>query len=435
MRIHQMNRIIELALIMLNTNFPSVQHYADFKELSRDKIDEDVKTVSVYVETINVGQNYEDTMHMSEDVKRLLLKNAMTPIPEKYNAYKKTFLLLGLLSIIEKQRGYKNSIVDDLMKIFPSDEDAVEFITRFYNYTNTKLKLEALSEISAPYKSKLAESLIKQISRHVGLICAETTKKDFKRLLNYVEVAAEKLNLLFDKKVKILDQKTQAGILKQKIIGLFSDENESAAGGAASSTDIVKKWNNKLDTAIKYLVSIMDPDVTQGQKDLSISDKDTLVLIEVLLEIAKHALKAKGLGVDDIQTLFDIGVEQSSIEAMTKLTAVKSDEIMPDVLVQDDDFFICKLSYDDVRGPFLGMLTGCCQSIGSNGETSAIYGYTQPNSCFYVMFKKEKKGQKIVLPVDTKLLKSRNVVAQTWAWREPSKSSVIMFDSDVPLVA
>lgn len=78
---------------------------------------------------------------------------------------------------------------------------------------------------------------------------------------------------------------------------------------------------------------------------------------------------------------------------------------LPEITIAGEKFDMLggkfyRLPADDIRGLFLGELTDCCQSIGSEGRACAKYGYESENGGFYVV--ENAKGR---------------VISQTFAWR------------------
>lgn len=99
-------------------------------------------------------------------------------------------------------------------------------------------------------------------------------------------------------------------------------------------------------------------------------------------------------------------VEEHNFEAARMLLkmapAVKN---IPDITIKGEKFgmpgaYFHKLSSDDIRGPFLGEIVDCCQSIGGHGNECAQHGVLSPDSGFYVV--ENAKGQ---------------IIGETWAWR------------------
>lgn len=94
---------------------------------------------------------------------------------------------------------------------------------------------------------------------------------------------------------------------------------------------------------------------------------------------------------------------------------VKTAEFLPQVRIQGaelglpNDWAFERLASDDVRGPLLGQLTGCCQHLSGAGSSCARHGVLSPYSAFYVL---TFRGQ---------------VFAQSWAWR--SLRGALVWDS------
>ena len=83
-------------------------------------------------------------------------------------------------------------------------------------------------------------------------------------------------------------------------------------------------------------------------------------------------------------------------------------ECVPKVSVSEGDWKFYTLDRMDVRGPFLGNYTNCCQHPEGAGASCALYGTTQPNSGFVVL---EYRGE---------------VKFQSWIWRD---GSILVFDN------
>ncbi len=88
---------------------------------------------------------------------------------------------------------------------------------------------------------------------------------------------------------------------------------------------------------------------------------------------------------------------------------------IPDIKISGDRFGMEGYSFEklpdgDIRGLFLGEITGCCQSIGSAGSACAENGYKSEDSGFYVV-------------MDTK----QKIIGQTWGWL--GKNDELVFDS------
>ncbi len=85
-------------------------------------------------------------------------------------------------------------------------------------------------------------------------------------------------------------------------------------------------------------------------------------------------------------------------EAWLKRTDITYESI-PMVSISDGDWKFYRLNRDDVRGPWLGKHTHCCQYPGGQAETSAFQGITNPDCAFVVL---EHRGE---------------VKYQSWLWR------------------
>lgn len=83
---------------------------------------------------------------------------------------------------------------------------------------------------------------------------------------------------------------------------------------------------------------------------------------------------------------------------------VKHAEFLPQIRVSgsaiglSDDWQFLKLEANDIRGPLLGQLSGCCQHLSGAGADSARHGVESPYSAFYVVTFRER------------------IYAQSWAW-------------------
>ncbi len=94
---------------------------------------------------------------------------------------------------------------------------------------------------------------------------------------------------------------------------------------------------------------------------------------------------------------------------------VKSAEFLPQIRILGEELGLSnewafeRLASDDIRGPLLGQLTGCCQHLSGAGSSCARHGVLSPYSAFYVL---TFRGQ---------------VFAQSWAWR--SLRGALVWDS------
>lgn len=136
------------------------------------------------------------------------------------------------------------------------------------------------------------------------------------------------------------------------------------------------------------------------------------------------------------QELIHLGVPENAynrfLEVTQEFPAVPSDAFLPNVVIDGTvyglgNYFCCKFERDP-RALFLGYPTGCCQSLGSEGDECAKYGWKEPHSTFYIVVKSKDRNP---LTINTK-----NIVGVTWAWRPFEKkgdeyilSRKVVFDS------
>jgi len=108
----------------------------------------------------------------------------------------------------------------------------------------------------------------------------------------------------------------------------------------------------------------------------------------------------------------ELGLDQDEFEDYQEFfeeNPGKTSTMLPDVQVSEGEYTFRKLDDHDKRGPFLGLMTDCCQHLHNAGSSCAKAGWRDPESGFYVV---EKNG---------------NIVAQSWAWR--GKEGELCFDS------
>lgn len=108
----------------------------------------------------------------------------------------------------------------------------------------------------------------------------------------------------------------------------------------------------------------------------------------------------------------ELGLDQEEFEDYQKFfkkNPPKNATMLPGVEVSEGEYTFRKLDDHDKVGPFLGLLTDCCQHLHNAGSSCAKAGWRDPESGFYVV---EKNG---------------NIVAQSWAWR--GKGGELCFDS------
>jgi hypothetical protein len=110
-------------------------------------------------------------------------------------------------------------------------------------------------------------------------------------------------------------------------------------------------------------------------------------------------------------------VDNDDFEKALKLVkkGAPEEKNIPEIVIDGSNFDMKgarfhRLPANDIRGLFLGEITGCCQSIGGHGHECAKHGFTSKDSGFYVI--ENAKG---------------DIIAQTWAWR--GKQGEMCFDS------
>jgi len=108
----------------------------------------------------------------------------------------------------------------------------------------------------------------------------------------------------------------------------------------------------------------------------------------------------------------ELGLDQDDFEDYQEFfekNPKKTSTMLPHIQVSEGEYTFRKLDDHDKRGPFLGLITDCCQHLHNAGSSCAKAGWRDPESGFYVV---EKNG---------------GIVAQSWAWR--GKNGELCFDS------
>lgn len=119
------------------------------------------------------------------------------------------------------------------------------------------------------------------------------------------------------------------------------------------------------------------------------------------------------------------------LDTIPAQVTAKDNELLPALILDGrevglGDFYVRKLSADDPRGAFLGFPTGCCQNIGSIGESFALFGSLERNACFYVIVRGHPPSD--LNESTASSIHSRDIVGMTLSWRNPG-SSTLVFDS------
>ncbi|MGD9591593.1 MAG: ankyrin repeat domain-containing protein [Candidatus Berkiella sp.] len=102
-----------------------------------------------------------------------------------------------------------------------------------------------------------------------------------------------------------------------------------------------------------------------------------------------------------------------------------SDAQIPPIVINGKELglgecYLIKLSMDDPKGPILGHITGCCQSTGKLGSSTAHHGFRSENGGFYVLCAGKPPKDR-----DTKKIKPGDIIAESWAWRAQDGNIVL----------
>jgi hypothetical protein len=160
----------------------------------------------------------------------------------------------------------------------------------------------------------------------------------------------------------------------------------------------------------RFIILLERADEIQDHASFDIS-----MNIEALLKILPRLMY--GEYKDEYKQAADIfqkfNISKNVFEKYITLKPIDDEKQIPNLLItlkEDKSVYtIEKLSSYDPRAAILGHITGCCQSLEKEGESCVEYGITHPNSGFYIVTNKSKE-----------------IVAQTWAWRTNNQ---IVFDS------
>jgi len=132
-------------------------------------------------------------------------------------------------------------------------------------------------------------------------------------------------------------------------------------------------------------------------------------------EFVVYSTSLKFGGVDDIEVAniaAKCNVSQDRFEEYQeffKKHTGKKASMLPKVEVGEGAYTFTKLDDFDKTGPFLGLMTDCCQHFGDAGRSCAKAGWKHSESGFYVVYKGDR------------------IVAQSWAWR--GTDGALCFDS------
>jgi hypothetical protein len=113
-------------------------------------------------------------------------------------------------------------------------------------------------------------------------------------------------------------------------------------------------------------------------------------------------------------------VPEEDFDLYLTLKPVDDITMIPEISLKSGEFKLTRLRSNDPRAAILGYLTGCCQSLGREGEDCARYGIENPNGGFYFITNNKDK-----------------IVSQFFAWRvgqhlciDSLESIEYIFDTD-----
>lgn len=124
--------------------------------------------------------------------------------------------------------------------------------------------------------------------------------------------------------------------------------------------------------------------------------------------------------------LSSMGLSQKHVDIFLSLNREGAGSEIPDLRINGEQFsypgiYLMKVDTNDLlqasRAAIIGMLTGCCQSIGGIGEPCAIHGLTSPYGGFYVVCQGDINSPDV----------KDDLLGACWVWR--SKNNALCFDS------
>ena len=180
-----------------------------------------------------------------------------------------------------------------------------------------------------------------------------------------------------------------------QIIRLPSDGNPNLKDWA----DAVLQQGPEMAKLVKFSGKLPSPIKSQDGKGWSLAETRAACALFAFNKAAEHPKLAA--------LCMELKLDEEDFDKALKLVqkGTPSQKRIPEITLAGDSFDMPgatfrRLAPDDIRGLFLGELTDCCQSIGSQGADCAKHGYTSENGGFYVV--EDKTGK---------------IIAQTWAWR------------------
>ncbi len=182
----------------------------------------------------------------------------------------------------------------------------------------------------------------------------------------------------------------------------------------------VKKWK---DLVLKY-----GPDVfpylrraSELEKAIEGEFPRNLKDLEILASQMSYVRSSENFALSKMAAAHGLSQRQFN-DCLDILKRERPNSLLPEIFIDGDtlghpNFYLTKLDEKDPRGFFLGEMTSCCQSIGSQGQDCALHGMTSAFGGFYVWKQK----------TDGKICANDTIVAQSWAWI--GHDDAIVFDS------
>lgn len=307
---------------------------------------------------------------------------------------------------LTRLKAEETKVLNDIKAIQTTQEKASAGIKSKIEEINKKVKeskkkvqaLRALEqEIKSLAENKEDRELYEYLSQTITLL------KERRTTMGELETCAENLEVLLKTKLSPVDRKNLEEYTLQ-----------------------IKQLKDKHRETIKKLKTI--------ESECTLTERASPAkLFELVSEISyKRAKENKSAA--DLFLSYNEPEEYFEQYLNLKLKDPKEDTLIPDIRIEGKDygfpgFYIRKLHPKDPRGALLGNITGCCQSIGHEGNDCVVHGLTSPYGGFYVLCK-EKRGSATKKQSDEnreQLETTDEILAQCWVWR--SEKNNLSLDS------
>lgn len=322
---------------------------------------------------------------------------------------------------------------DEFFKAVPYAQAIGDFINEGPELKQANIKTLVSWLIDRENDKKIREQQVKWEREYDR---ASAALKEYSSPDNYIKVCISKAQLKkrSEDKFKTLDPTKQTDKLETAQV--------KAERGAMKTLEPLKHKDKKdyIDCQCSQYKKTLEGGRANQFKQLTTRFNMPLALfrVEDLWTLAKACGYSKSLTyLDASSILLPMGIGEDKFNRYldiingnvdnTRIT--RSDEKLPRVLIDGakmgfDGYYITKLSPGDPKAAFLGYPTGCCQSIGSEGETCAIHGISSDNSGFYVLCKGVPPS---TIPQDTThTISTKSIIGQCWAWRQ---DNTVVFDN------